>query len=211
MSNNITLANTFILLGPEIGKKQKEIISIKKRLFEKKAIDETVFYIGDTPIQKIVFDIQSQNLFIEERLFIIKNAELIKKKDEADALSACIKEMDLKTVLIIISDETKLSAFFSVIENQIPKENKKTFYELFEKEKSSCIKNFLKQQGFEIDNDGIDTMLELVENNTYALERECTRLIQFFEDSPKSSLSKTITAVDVELWLSNSREETLFT
>jgi DNA polymerase III subunit delta len=192
----------YIFLGPEIGKKQDEIGQIKKKLSSAGAYEETVFYSGETPVTNIVNIIQNHSLFAQSRLFIIKNAEQIKKKDEINAVADCMKDLEPDDTLILVSDEFRLSA---ILDNACPKENRKVFYEMFEREKSAWVRSFFQRAGLGIDSGGVDAILELVENNTDAMQRECSRLVFFL---PKD---RPACAQDVEQWLSHSREESAFT
>jgi DNA polymerase-3 subunit delta len=189
----------FIFLGPELGKKQDAIDNVRKN---HPNAEETVFYADETPAGKIADTLQNMSLFSQERIVIVKNAELIKKKDEIAILVSCINEMEKNTVLILLSDETKLAAG---LDDAAPKANKQIFYEMFEREKTDWVRNFFRREGFNIDNDCIAAILELVENNTEALRRECSRLICFL---PKD---KPIKSEDLEKWLSHNREESAFT
>jgi len=104
--------------------------------------------------------------------------------------------------MILVSDEFKLSAG---LDNACPKENRKVFYEMFEREKGAWVRSFFQREGRSIDPSGVDAILELVENNTDAMQRECSRLVFFLpKDRPAN-------AQDVEQWLSHSREESAFT
>ena len=196
----------YIFLGPEIGKKQDEIGQIKKKLsgngMAAGAYEETVFYAGETPITNIVNTIQNHSLFAQSRLFIIKNAEQIKKKDEINAVAACMKELEQGDALILVSDEFRLAAG---LDSACPKESRKVFYEMFEREKSAWVRSFFQREGRGIEPSGVDAILELVENNTDAMQRECSRLMLFL---PKDRPAR---AQDVEQWLSHSREESAFT
>jgi DNA polymerase-3 subunit delta len=202
MSAAVYNGGAYIFLGTEIGKKQDETEQIKKRLSENGVFEETVFYAGDTPITNIVNTIQNHSLFAQSRLFMIKNAEQIKKKEEINAVAACMKELEPGAALILVSDEFKLSAG---LENACPKENRKVFYEMFDREKSAWVRSFFQRAGLSIDPSGVDAILELVENNTDAMQRECSRLVFFL---PKD---RPVRAQDVEQWLSHSREESAFT
>jgi DNA polymerase-3 subunit delta len=146
--------------------------------------------------------LQNHSLFADSRLVIVKNAEAIKKKDEIELLISCINSMEENTSLILLSDETKLTA---TLDNSVLKANRQVFYEMFEREKTEWLRQFFNREGYKIDSDGIDTILEMVENNTAALKRECSRLILFL---PKD---RTVTAEDIEKWLSHNREESAFT
>jgi DNA polymerase-3 subunit delta len=192
----------YIFLGPELGKKQDAIDDLRKKLAGGALVEETVFYAGETPAGHIAATVQNHSLFAEARLFMVKNAEQIKKKDEAALIASCMTGLDEGTVLILVSDEFRLAAG---LDDTVPKENRRVFYELFENEKFEWVRSFFAREGFRIDPAGVDTILEMVENNTGALRRECSRLMLFL---PKDRL---VTAANVEQWLSHSREESAFT
>ena len=195
----------FIFLGPEIGKKQDAIEALRKKIAGTQpvnSIEETVFYAGETPVVEIANAVQNHSLFAESRLFIIKNADLFKKKDEVTLIASCMRELESGTTLVLLSDEFKLAAG---LDDCVPKNNRTVFYELFENEKSEWVRSFFRRESRDIDADGIDTILEMVENNTDALRRECSRLMLFL---PKG---RPAAAEDVEKWLSHSREESAFT
>ena len=193
----------YIFLGPEIGKKQDAIAEIKNKCaVNGSPPEETVFYAGETPLVDIANAAQNHSLFAESRLFMVKNAEQIKKKEDVTLIASCMRELEPGTVLILISDEFKLAAG---LDDCVSKENRRVFYELFENEKSEWLRSFFRREGYRIDPDGIDVILEMVENNTDALRRECSRLTLFLpKDRPAS-------ATDVEKWLAHNREESAFT
>ena len=189
----------YIYLGPELGKKQDVVDAIRKKY---PGAEESIFYAGETPVSTITDTLQNKSLFAESRIVIVKNVELIKKKDDVDQLVSCIKNLEEPSVLILLSDETKLAAG---LDDAVPKANKQIFYELFEREKSDWVRQFFKREGFNIDNDSIAAILELVENNTASLRNECSRLIGFL---PKD---RPINTEDIKKWLSHNREESAFT
>jgi DNA polymerase III subunit delta len=192
--------NSFLFLGPELGEKLDALNELRSAL--PAGTEETSFYAGETPLQEIVSVLRNGSLFSESRLFIIKNADLIKKKDETELLASCIKNLDPGAVLVFVSDETRLD---KRIEDAVPKENKRVFWELFENKKNEWVANFFRRSLCRIDEGGIRAILEMVENNTDALGRECSRLILFL------GKDKTITAEDVEQCLAHTREESAFT
>ena len=195
--------NAFIYLGPELGKKQDAVDAVKKNFPD---AEEHVFYAGETAASLIADTLQNHSLFAESRIVIIKNAEAIKKKDDIELLASCIKNIEQNTALILLSDENRLA---SGLEDAVPKANKQVFYELFEREKTEWLRQFFRREGFNIDNNCIDTILEMVENNTAAMKRECSRLIGFLQGSlPKD---RQVLPQDIEKWLSHNREESPFT
>ena len=194
---------TYIFLGPEIGKKQDAIDEIRKKLrAADAAIEETTFYAGETTAFAIASTVQNHSLFAQSRLFIIKSAEKITKKDEVAAIVSCVKDLEANTTLILVSEEFRLAA---ALDDCCPKENRNVFYELFENEKNEWIRSFFRREGRTITAGGIEAILELVENNTDALRRECSRLMLFLPND------RTIEAADIEQWLSHGREESAFT
>jgi DNA polymerase-3 subunit delta len=199
-------AGAYIFLGTEQGKKQDAVDEIRKKLGG--GIEETVFYAGETPAGQIADALRNHSLFAEARLVMVKNAELIKKKDEIELIVSCMDSIEEKAALILVSDEFKLAPGF---DNAVPKENRQVFYELFEREKSEWLRSFFRREGCTIDNSAIETILEMVENNTDALRRECSRLLLFLRKPDQAGEARRVEAADIEKWLSHSREESAFT
>jgi len=189
----------YIFLGPELGKKQDAVNAIKNK---NKDAEVSVFYAGETPPGEIADTLLNISLFSSSRIVIVKNADLIKKKDEIELLVSCIGTPGENTTLILLSDEIKLA---SGLEDAVPKDRKQIFYEMFEREKNEWVRQFFYREGFNIDKDCVDAILEMVENNTDALKRECSRLVFFL---PKG---RPVTREDIEKWLSHNREESAFT
>ena len=199
--NKLGASQTWLFLGPEIGEKQAAINDIRKKL-SPEGLEETVYYAGETPVPLMVSVMQNGSLFADRRLFLVKSAEAFKKKEDLDLLSSYTASPSDDTFLIFVSDEISVS---KVLEKHIPPANKRIFWELPDYRKAEWIKSFFRNEGFRINAEGIDTLLELVENNTAALKQECSRLIPFLDSA------KEITGEDVDKWLSHTREESAFT
>jgi len=197
--------SAYIFLGQELGKKQDAVNKIREKFKSTAETEEFVFYADETPVSTIVDTLQNQGLFSDSRIVIVKYAEVIKKKDDIDLIVSWTKKnTNDNTALIMLSDENRLAAGFDNA-----KVNRQVFYEMFESEKNQWLKDFFMQYGIKIDNDCIDTILEMVENNTDALRRECTRLINFVKS--KEELTNSLSLGEVEKWLSHNREESAFT
>lgn len=192
----------WLLLGPEIGRKKETINKLKDLCGEGNTPEETSYYAGETSAGEIVSDLRNGSLFADSRLFLVKNAENLKKKEDIDLLASYIASPQSSTVLVLISEETSIARG---LEKAVPPAAKLMFYELLEKEKIDWVASFFRAKGFRLSDDGIQTILELVENNTQALEQECSRLILFFDKD------KEIGPEEVEQWLSHTREESSFT
>lgn len=195
----------FLFLGPERGEKEDAIAAIRRDLAAGGVpAEETVFYAGETPAAAIADILLNASLFADTRLFIIKNAESIREKEKGDikAFVSCLSPPPPRTVVILVSEETRAA---KSLEDAIPPRRRRVFWELFENQKTEWVRDFFRREGCRIDGEGIAAILEMVENNTEALRRECSRLILFL------GKNRAISAADVEEWLSHSREESAFT
>jgi len=195
-------SRVWLFLGPEIGEKQAAIEQIRKKLSHKSSLDETVYYAGETTASGMVSNMQNGSLFADRRLFFIKCAEGIKKKEEIELLSSFIESQPDDIYLILISEETSIA---KGLEKNIPAANKQIFWELFDNKKYDWVETFFRKEGFKISQEGVETILELVENNTSALKQECSRLTLFLDKN------REISGADAEKWLSHTRQESVFT
>jgi DNA polymerase-3 subunit delta len=213
MAKDSEAGRCFLFLGPELGEKDDAVREIRRQLCSRGSlggaggnvvVEESSFYAGETPINTISAILRNGSLFSDTRLFLIKHVELIdaRKKDEVELLVSYIKSPQSGTVVILLSDETKIA---KIIEDAIPAKNKRIFWELFENRKHDWVRDFFRREGCRVTDGGVAAVLELVENNTEALKRECGRLVQFL------GKEKAIGEKEVEEWLSHTREESSFT
>jgi DNA polymerase-3 subunit delta len=198
-----------LFLGPEIGEKQDAVNEIRRSLGGGPgggvSFEETSFYAGETPVTDMVAVLRNGSLFADARLFLIKNADALKKKDEVELLASYMESPQDDTVLILISDAIGLE---QGLEKAAGAQGKRIFWELFENRKTSWVSSFFRSRGYRITEEGIAAILELVENNTDALQKECSRLMLFL------GKDRAADEEDVEKWLAHTREEsprTLFT
>jgi DNA polymerase-3 subunit delta len=196
----------FLFLGPELGEKNEAVEEIRRRLGAgpdgSGGPEETRFYAGESAVSDISAALRNASLFSERRLFLIKNAELVKEKNDAELLASYVRSPQTGTTVVFLSDETRVS---KLLEDAVPPENKRIFWELFENRKGPWVRDFFRQEGCRISDEGIAAVLELVENNTEVLKRECGRLALFYGGD------RLIGAGDVEECLSHTREESSFT
>jgi DNA polymerase-3 subunit delta len=193
----------WLFLGPEIGEKQDAIDAIRKSLSTgTEPAEETVYYAGEASVPDIVSALQNGSLFADTRLFFIKNAEAVKTKNDIELLASYITSPSDSTVLILISEENSIA---KALEKAAPPQAKRVFYELADNRKAEWVAAFFRREGCRINDEGIQTILELVENNTDALRRDCSRLILFL------GKDREVGAEDAEKWLSHTREESAFT
>lgn len=196
-------APLYLYTGPEFGEREDAIIEIKKSLKKKYgSVDEHLFYLVETPFNQVMTILQSGTLFSDAICIVCKNAELLKKKDDLQMISDWLESAEETAVLILVSDEISVDAKLTKI---VPASNKKQFWEMFEDKKLPWIYNFIKKNGYEIEQDAAECILQMIENNTLALKQECSRFFMCFAKGHR------ITIEDVESVLSHNREENAFT
>ena len=194
----------YLYTGPEFGERKDAVDTVKKSLAKRfgNNIDNHLYYLLETPFGEVMTILQSGTLFSDGVCVVCKNAELIKKKDDIKMISDWLDNSDESSTLILISDEVTVD---NKLEKLIPGEHRKKFWEMFEDRKLSWVLNYFRKNGFLIENNAAELILDLVENNTQALKNECSR---FFLCFPKDH---EITEEDVESIVSHNKEENAFT
>jgi DNA polymerase-3 subunit delta len=193
----------WLFLGPELGEKNEALNELKAKMSANGTEPElTTYYAGETPAGEMVSAMQNGSLFADSRLFIIKNAENLKKKDEVDLIASYMANPEGNTALVLISEENSIA---KGLESAAGPGARRVFYELSDQRKTDWVRNFFRNAGFRLNNDAIETILELVENNTLSLQRECSRLIPFL------SKDKETGPDEIEKRLAHTREESAFT
>lgn len=199
------MANTapvYLYTGPEFGKRLDAVEAVKKA-YQKKlgTLDEHLFYLIETPFNEVMTILQSGTLFSDGVFVVCQNAELIKNKSDIEMLSLWISSADESSVLVLVSDEVNVD---SKLDKLVPAQNKKKFWEMFESDKIPWVSNFFSSNGYTVDFEAAQLILDMVENNTQALKSEISRFFILF---PKDH---TITCDDVESVLTHNREENAF-
>lgn len=198
----------YLYLGSEVGEKNDTIsklqIAVEKQFNQ---IDRYIYYPSEDSVSKIVSVLGNQSLFSAARFVIIRNADEIKKKEDVQLLSEWIQTASKigsqnDAFLVLTSDTNSID---KKLEKIIPKANKKIFWEMFENRKEQWIISWFKKNQLTIDSDAIQTILEMVDNNTEELRNECSRFPLCFEKD------HCVTVEDVENVISHNREESAFT
>lgn len=196
----------WLFTGPEIGERNNALLKLKKELTKKYGEpDSHVFYAGDSEMREVISILQNGNLFASSRFAVLKNAELIKKKEDIEAVLNWAKaagQSGETAFLVLISDEISIN---KSIESAVPKNHKQIFWEMFENKKHEWIRNFFAKEQLGINNEAAEAILELVENNTEALKTACSHIVLFFDKG------STITAEEIEKLLAHNKEESVFT
>lgn len=192
----------YLYIGPEFGERTEAINKIKTALKKKFGdTDEYLFYAQETPVSEVVGILRSESLFASASCIVFRGAEIIKKKEDIESLASWIKTAKETSVLILVSDEVSVD---SKLDKIIPKENKHIFWEMFDNRKIPWINDFFKKNGYSIEEEAAQTILELVENNTEDLKTECSRFFILFPAGTR------ITSENVESVITHNRGETAF-
>ena len=196
-------APIYLYTGPEIGNRNDQVESVKASLIKKFGdADNYLLYASDSKIEDIIAKLQTESLFVPATCVVLREAELIKKKDEIELIATWLKNARDSAVLILVSDEISVD---SKLDKLVPKENKQIFWAMDESRLGSWLQGYFRKNGYSIEPEAVDSILELTENNTEALRAECGR---FFLCFTKEHL---ITDEDVEQILAHNREESAFT
>ena len=197
-------SEVYLFTGPELGDKSDAITTILNNARKRdSALDEYSYYVSDKSVAEVVALLQNVGLFSSSLFVIYKNCEQIKLKSDVDLLVSYIKESaDNPNTLILLSDENNID---KRIESAVPSSHKKIFWEMFENQKPQWVRNFFRKNGFSITDDAIESILNMVENNTQSLKIEGSK---FFYCYPKGY---EITCADVDKILTHNREENAFT
>ena len=116
----------YLFLGPEFGLRN-EAIEKQKIDAEKKfgTLDYHLLYAQDISLGEVLSILQGGSLFANARFVVLRNAELIKNKDDIELLRNWIDGLKSQkyddVFLFLVSDETSVD---KKLENLIPKDNK---------------------------------------------------------------------------------------
>ncbi len=196
------MSSVFLLLGPELGEKADFIRKIKADLKKKSENNyETFkFYPDESEKQSIIEILKNEGLFSLWKLVLVYNAQSLNQGQVRDLKDFCEKPSE-STVLVLLSEEMKISRELMAL---VPQKNTVMFWEMFENKKRDWINSWFHRQEKHVDPEAVELLLELVENNTLDLKRECSHLVLFYADE------KNITAQIVEDFIYHSREENIF-
>lgn len=197
-------AEVYLFTGPENGDKNDAAGSLKAAAEKKNgAVDFYRYYAGETRIIDVISQLENVSLFSAALFVVLKNAELIKGKDDIALIASYIKNsQDSPNTLILESDENSVE---KPLEALFPPSRKKVFWEMFDNQKPQWVIRYFQKNGFQISMDAVEQILDMVENNTETLRAECSRFFFCFEKGHQ------ISTEDVDKILAHNREENAFT
>ncbi len=194
----------YLLLGPENGEKDEYLSKLKTSILTKtgEQPEEHRFYAFKPEYTDLVAILRNNALFSKHRIVTLSEAHEVKKKADIDVLKSYCSHPVEDATLILLSNDYRIDRRLS---DAIPKENIKIFWELFENRKQAWIIDYFKKAGFSVEKEAVTLLLELVDNDTRDLKRECERLTLFLEGS------EIVTADKVEELIYHSKAESVFT
>jgi DNA polymerase-3 subunit delta len=192
-----------LLLGPENGQKDEFLDTLRKNIQKKtgEPPEEHRFYPFKLECADLVATLRNNALFSKHRLVILSDAHEIKTKADIDILNGYLKQPVEDATFVLMSDGYRIDRRLS---GTIGKTNTRIFWELFENRKQAWIIDYFRKAGFSVDPEAVTLILELVENDTRDLRRECEHLTLFLKEGD------TVTAERVEELIYHSRSESVF-
>jgi len=193
----------WILAGPETGRKDEFIAQTVSYWAAKDGAqpERHRLYAGETSPEQLLGLLQNGSLFSSRKLVEYRNAETVTTKSALAGLESYLKSPAPDTVLMLLTESYSLP---KSMESAVGAAGKKIFWELRESEKPAWIRERLARDRVSADEDAIEAILELVENETSALESACLTLGACFPEDTR------LGAEDVEACLSKSRREDAF-
>ena len=198
-------APVWLFTGPEIGERNTAVEKLCADLTKRcGTVDLHTLYATDVRLGDVIGLLQNGSLFSDARFIVLRNAELIKKKDDIALIAEWVKgAASVSDVcFVLVSEDIGVD---KKLEALVPKDHKRIFWEMFEDRKEQWIIGFFRKAGYDIESEAVAVILELVENNTDALRSACSPFFLFFAPGYR------ITAEDTENILAHNREETPFT
>jgi len=197
------IESVYLLVGPEIGKRSAFCAELKAAAAQADGspAEEHRLYAYDSSAADLVSLLRNGSLFSSRRIVEFHGADQIKGKEDLGLLASYIAAPSPDAVLLLVTE-----AFFveKALEEAVGKERRRAFFEMFENEKPRWIRNKLREFGLGIDDDGVEALLELVENESGALEAACSRLAILF---PRG---KELGEAEIEEAIARNRQDDAF-
>ena len=196
----------WLLAGPEEGEKETRIAAIAKQIEAKtgEAPERHRFHAFESRMADVVMVLSNRSLFAKHRLVLLRGAENIKGKAEAEILAAYLASPANDATLVIETSELPGAIDASLVK-LVPKSAQVIFWEMFDSAKKGWIVNFFRQRQVTLEPGVVDHILDMVTNNTRELRAECGRLALYVGPGATLDLER------VEQYLYHSKEENVFT
>ncbi len=200
------MGKPYLLLGPERGKKEdkiQEIIKLtEKQLGEGAEVHK--FYPFEDSVLTMIETALNGSLLTSNIVLIIDQADTIKVK-EAAFFKEYFESPNPNATLIFKTEEISSTKVSAAITKAIAKSETIIFWEMFESDKRSWLHRFFLDAKIRISGDGLEYILEMLENNTAEFKATCQNIATFYPPGTE------LTAEKLEEFLYHSKEENPFT
>ncbi|GAB4372502.1 MAG: DNA polymerase III subunit delta [Spirochaetales bacterium] len=192
-----------LLLGPERGEKEAFIQTLLKTLRTQWKDEPEVhkLYSFEHTIHDALSILRNGSLFTRGKVVLFEGADALKRKEDVEAVLQYIQAPASDGVLLLLSDRPSVE---KKLQAALPEGQRKIFWELFENQKKEWVQTFFQREQISITPESIETLLELVENNTRDLRQVCRQLADFYQKK------RRILPEDIEQFLYHSKQETVF-
>lgn len=191
-----------ILGGPETGRRDdyiKQLLQYCQKAWGE--VDAFKLYAQDTSVNQLLATLREGCLFANGKFVQLHGADQLKAKADLQALAAYCRQPSENSMLVLVADGYGMD---KSVEDCLPKEAKKIFWELSVGEMERWVQDFFSSKAIRIEPAARDLLLELVESNTAALRRECNHLALFYPADSR------ITEADIEAYIAHNRSEDAF-
>lgn len=204
------MGDVYLFLGPEEGLKNDEILRMKKAVIDSHPECECYsFFVGDDDEKSYIAQVSQSSLFTEYRFIVLRNFESLKKSDEAyKATIEAIKDKQDDLTLIITSNESNKQIVDASTLKLIKEENIRIFWELKDEDKRALIYSKCRQEGFQITKDGVEEILNTIENNTEEIKSTIFSIASFLRLSGEKRI---IDRDDIESYATRTKGESGYT
>ncbi len=198
MKNNI-----WLLLGPELGKKNEFFQNLKSLIIRKnKNIDRfKLFICGFDTIEQICDYISTPSLFESERGIVIKQINELSVNDARILGQHLQKSVDC--FIIMISDEVKIHRDLDIVDTT----QKKIFWPLRDDEYFRYLIKNIQDKGLHFTRDAIDVLQYFVAENLAELDNFLQQIYNFVQQHPTNPIRST----HIESWFTHYKKENAFT
>lgn len=193
----------YLLVGPETGTRDVFVKDLRDRCANKDGAPPEYhrFYAADADPEEVVGLLLNGSLFASRKIVEFRGVEALSAKESQKPILDYLASPSETDILLLVSDSYSVPKAF---EDAAGQARKKIFWELKESDKPGWVKSRLQREGIYIDASGIESFLELVENETSAMEAACLGLAACFPPDAR------LDAEAVEASLGKTRKEDAF-
>ncbi|NCN06033.1 MAG: DNA polymerase III subunit delta [Spirochaetales bacterium] len=199
----------YLFLGPETGEKNQVTTDLLQefRATHGGGVDEFTFYGFEDSIDKLVETARSGSLFSSGTFIIFRGIEQVRLGEKGGVFDRYLKTPSPDCLIVLQSDEVSTSKYPTLkrLSELLPEKNKKIYWEMYESKRLGWITSYIRNRGGSMSPEAAELFLELVENNSQDMARECDKLLLLHGEG------REITLEDIEHYIFHSKEENAYT